>query len=460
MARVAMIGGGMVGLTTAMVLGRHGHEVTVLERNPAPPPPTLDEAWEDWERPGCAQFRMGHWFLARFRHIIEAELPELIGSFSAAGALRTSVMDAAPFPGRDGDDLFEVVTGRRPIFEWVVANAAAGEDNLDLRRGVAVTALVTGTEVAPGVPNVVGVRTDAGDLIDADLVIDAGGRRSTLRQMLEAIGAKPFFEESEDLGFRYYGRYFAGDAFPDTPIANQLGGEGVGGLILPADNTTWMVGVTTTTKDKALYGLADEDRWNRAIHTFGAARPWVEGGTPLTSVETMIGIPDRYRRLVVDGQPVATGVALIGDAWAATNPSLGRGISMGLLQSMIVVDELDAGHGDPLVLSKAIDTRVEAEVAPYYQGSLSTDRGTIREFEAALTGRPAKVDPQQAAFMHARFLHEDVFRAFAKLVNLLATPKEAIDGPVIEAIMACAELDSAPMPPTPTRAELVAIAAS
>jgi 2-polyprenyl-6-methoxyphenol hydroxylase-like FAD-dependent oxidoreductase len=39
---------------------------------------------------------------------------------------------------------------------------------------------------------------------------------------------------------------------------------------------------------------------------------------------------DRHRRHVVDGEPVITGLAALGDAWACTNPSLGRGASIGL----------------------------------------------------------------------------------------------------------------------------------
>ena len=42
MARVVMVGGGVVGLCGALMLGRDGHEVTVLERDAAPPPDPED----------------------------------------------------------------------------------------------------------------------------------------------------------------------------------------------------------------------------------------------------------------------------------------------------------------------------------------------------------------------------------------------------------------------------------
>ena len=39
MAEILVLGAGLTGLTTAMLLARDGHDVTVLERDPAEPPP-------------------------------------------------------------------------------------------------------------------------------------------------------------------------------------------------------------------------------------------------------------------------------------------------------------------------------------------------------------------------------------------------------------------------------------
>ena len=74
MAEILVLGAGLGGLSTAMLLARGGHQVTVLERDPAEPPPAA-QAWEAWERRGINQFRLPHLMLPRWRAQMELELP-------------------------------------------------------------------------------------------------------------------------------------------------------------------------------------------------------------------------------------------------------------------------------------------------------------------------------------------------------------------------------------------------
>src|SRR5579863_9672837 len=108
MAEIVVVGAGVVALGTAMLLAGDGHQVTVLERDPAGPPADPLEAWERWERPGLNQFRMGHSFLAGYRAVVDAELPGVAGALQEAGALRLnfirSVLPEQMSGGwRDGD---------------------------------------------------------------------------------------------------------------------------------------------------------------------------------------------------------------------------------------------------------------------------------------------------------------------------------------------------------------------
>src|SRR5689334_5287624 len=146
MARVIVTGGGMVGLCTAMLLGRDGHEITVLERDPAEPPDDVEAIWWDWERRGVNQFRLLHFLLPRFANILKTELREVALELDAAGALRINNVALAPdeITGgwRAGDETFEAITARRPVAEAAVARVAARTRNVTIRRGCAVTGLI------------------------------------------------------------------------------------------------------------------------------------------------------------------------------------------------------------------------------------------------------------------------------------------------------------------------------
>ena len=111
MAEILVLGAGLGGLSTAMLLARDGHQVTVLERDPAEPPPAA-QAWEAWERRGVNQFRLPHFMLPRWRAQMELELPEVLDELTAAGGLRLNTLALLPEtrrgPLRDG------TSGSRP----------------------------------------------------------------------------------------------------------------------------------------------------------------------------------------------------------------------------------------------------------------------------------------------------------------------------------------------------------
>ncbi len=68
------------------------------------------------------------------------------------------------------------------------------------------------------------------------------------------------------------------------------------------------------------------------MQAFPLLAHWIDA-EPITDVQMMAKIEDRQRTYVVDGQPVVTGLVPLADAWACTNPSLGRGISIGMIHA-------------------------------------------------------------------------------------------------------------------------------
>ena len=469
MARIVVLGAGVCGLATAMLMGRDGHDVTVLERDPDPVPETPGEAWGAWARGGVAQFRQPHYLQTRARHVLDAELPDVRDALVAAGALRFDSLAMAPpslppFERRADDERFVTLTARRPVLEQVVARSAAAEPRLDVRRGTPVSHLVARPRL--GRPHVTGVRAESGEQILADLVVDATGRRSPLPRWLEEIGAAPLHEETEPSGFVYYTRFFhSPDRTQPQPRDRLLSAFGSFSILtLPADNDTWSVTVFGSSGDRPLTQLRDADRWTAVVRACPLHVHWL-AGEPITGVLPMAGVLDRYRRLVADGRPIVTGLALVADSWACTNPSLGRGIALGLAHAARLRDVARTDLGDPRGFALAWDRATEADLTPWYRATVAIDRARLAEIEAIRAGteRPRPTEPAAvlgAALGRAMAHDPEIFRAFMEIVGCLTLPGAVLARPgFADRVRDVAARHEAAPHPGPTRKELLRLIA-
>jgi hypothetical protein len=158
-------------------------------------------------------------------------------------------------------------------------------------------------------------------------------------------------------------------------------------------------------------------------------------------VNTISKIEDRRRRLVVDGAPVVTGVLPVGDAWACTNPSLGRGASLGLLHAVALRDLLRTGPVDsPRDLVLRWDEVTETQLRPWYDATLFVDRHRLAAIKAIIAGHPYEPDDPrwelQQCLQAASTRDPDCLRAVVAIANVLQLPDEALDGGVGERALA------------------------
>jgi 2-polyprenyl-6-methoxyphenol hydroxylase-like FAD-dependent oxidoreductase len=430
-------------------------------------PASRDAAWDRWERKGVAQFRQPHNFMPGLRLLLEAELPDLQNALSRAGAARFDLLNPLPpvFADRAPrpiDDKLWTLTARRPVGEWVFADAAQREPRVTIRRGVTIAGLLTGPSAHDGIPHVVGARASDGEEFRGDLVIDATGRQSRSSQWLGAIGAHRPYEEQEDCGFTYYTRYFSGNV-PQRRAGALMPLGSISLLTIPGDNDTWSVTIFVAAGDQPLKTLRHEEQWTRVIRACPLHAHWLDG-LPTTPVLAISGIADRRRRFVVDGAPIVTGFVAVADAWACTNPSAGRGLTVGFLHALQLRDALRTHAGDPRALADDFDRRTEAEIAPWYHAQIAVDRARFSEMEALREGRePTPPDNELArrivGLLSLVIADPDLFRAAMEYVGTITPVQKILERPEVAQRMAAAreKMKGVPRPPLPgpTREQLL-----
>jgi hypothetical protein len=156
------------------------------------------------------------------------------------------------------------------------------------------------------------------------------------------------------------------------------------------------------------------------------------------------------------------GLVPLADAWACTNPSLGRGISMGMMQAGILRRTMaDVGAGDAAAFAACYHERTEAEVAPFFTDTLAFDRHRLAEVDAHIAGGPYEPDDPGwrlgQALGNSAAKDPDLLRAMLAVGGVLERGVDVLSQPgIAERAIA---LDDGALPPGPDRAELLRLVA-
>jgi len=332
---------------------------------------------------------------------------------------------------RDGDERYATVTARRPVLEAALAVVADAEPNVTVERGRRVTGLVSDRD-ADGRVTVHGVRLTDGT-VTADLVIDAGGRRTPVPGWLSALGAAPVIEQAPS-ALSYYPRYYTGPGGPPLGTGAALvHHESYSVLTLPADNDVWSVAVVVGAGDRATRALQEVATWEAAARAAGVPDGWL-AGTPVSGVEPFGGLRDVVRDYAPGGVPVARGLLAVGDAYAATNPFLGRGLSLGAIQAVVLRDAVADGAGAGAgAVSDGYTQLLLERAAPYVQATIGHSRHRVAQMAAETAGVAYRTDdPSWAASSAlATGLRTDpvLLRAYQEIAGALALPREVFADP-------------------------------
>ena len=141
--------------------------------------------------------------------------------------------------------------------------------------------------------------------------------------------------------------------------------------------------------DRPLKAVRHVDKWEALVRACPMHAHWLDG-EPMGGIEAMGGVIDRYRRLLVNGRPIATGVLPLADAWACTNPSLGRGIALGLCARGPAARRGARAPRGPGRAGGGVGRRsTERELTPWYRATVATDRARLAEIDALRHGLDA-----------------------------------------------------------------------
>jgi 2-polyprenyl-6-methoxyphenol hydroxylase-like FAD-dependent oxidoreductase len=459
MARVVVVGGGIGGLACALFLAPRGHDVTILDRDPADLPTDRDAAWVEWERRGVPQFRHIHLFNARGRNLLRDEAPEVFAALRAAGAGEIRLGDG------DDDDLVRL-TCRRTTYELVLRRAVLSDSRVRFLGGVTVTGLCAAGR------RITGVRAAGGTEWAADVVVDASGRRSQVAAWLADVGLAPPLREEQEEETVAYTRWYRLRSETSASLLRADLGYTVG-VVAPADDGVFCVTFGCLAEDRVMRALREPAAFDAAVAAIPPLAAWTapDRVTVESGVLAMADRTNRRVRLMRDGTPVAAGLVLLGDSAMCTNPGYGRGVGLALVHAWALAQVLEDAGEDPEVVTPAFEDFTRTELEPWYRQAVAGDRVRLAIGRRVLAGEALETiggDGDDAAVRFARAaplaVERDpvVRRASHRAFQLLDPPSSFWGNPDIEARVEAVwrGIEGSPPPaPGPDHATMAALLA-
>ena len=406
--RAIVIGGSMSGMLAARVLADHFAEVVLFDRDAFPRPGE--------NRKGVPQGQHAHALLASGRQILERYFPGFKDELYGQGALKGDYQRVRWFDNgvyHTRFDGLEALVISRPRLEAHVRARLTALPNVRIndRRDVEAPAADAG--------RVTGVKV-GGEVISADLVVDASGRGSQSPAWLEKLGFERPPEDAVRVGLGYTTRIYQrkpdhlkGDLAVICPSAPP---QKRGGVAIAMEGDRWMV---------TLFGMlgdhppTDEQGFLEFAKTLPAPDVFqtISQAVPLTEL-VPFKFPQSTRRRYESLARFPDGYLVFGDAVCSFNPIYGQGMSTAALQAAELDTCLSAGDAElakrffaaaskvidaPWTMAVGGDLRYEDVEGPR-SGMVKFVNWYIGKLHIAAAGDPA------------------VARAFHRVANLLDPP--------------------------------------
>ncbi|WP_067689533.1 FAD-dependent oxidoreductase [Nocardia jejuensis] len=422
-----VIGAGFAGLLAARVLSEFCARVTILER---------DVLLDGGVRRGVPQGRHLHGLLDRGRAILEELYPGYTEELVRQGATTAEVLVGTRwYVG--GARLTPTPTGltsviaTRPLLESVLRQRTLALPNVELREGLTVSGLTGDPDRVSGV--IVG-RDGEAATIPADLVVDASGRGSRIREWLGGIGAEPPPEEELEVDLGYASRVYRhrdGQLDGQSSVIVSTGKNGRGGGAVRVEGNRWLVTLAGMLGDHPPTDPAGFQEYAGTLTT-PDIHEIITGSQALDDA-----VPYRFRaatRRRFDRMPTSpSGLLVLGDAQCAFNPLYAQGMTVAALEALALRACL-AGEPSPSELPARFHTAAAESVELAWRLAAESDLSN----PGVAGERTVRTRLTNAFVARAhRAAHHDprVARTFMRVAHLVEAPAALTDPGIVGRIV-------------------------
>ncbi len=448
--KILVAGSGIAGLGAALAFGDGTREVVILDRDPAPPALSPEDAFYKWERRGATQLRHSHAFLGRLTALIRDRYPALMAELLAEGTRLFGYADALTPPlseqykPKPGDEDMTLLFSRRTTLELAMRRYAAKLPGVTFISDAGVRGMTTRRE--NGTLVVTGLKVERDGVVGemaADVVVDATGRNTLFPEWLRQEGLT-IREEESPCGILYFTRHYKLRYGQDEPPRDNTPGGGDLGYIkfgvFIADNRHFSVTLATPEIETEMrMAVVKPEIFDAVCMALPGAARWMnpERAEPVSQVFSMGNLNNVWRHFLKDGAPQVLGFFPLGDAAVRTNPLYGRGCSSGVVEAHILRAALDASS-DPAARAMHYEREVTRVIRPYYNSMVDLDLQAIRRAEHE---RDPDYKPRWRARLMKSFTEDglmpaqrgdiEVSRALTRIFHMLDEPTAFLKRPSI-----------------------------